>query len=147
MATMSLSVQCVDLILEVVKRISTLTINHVCRFDHIFGVFRSSQGVMRRMDLIFVPKEQFAFGYLGWVGSRAYLRFLRTVVGARDMKLNSHRSSRTPENAISHILSDATSPSRGYVGVDALFPYTVAMYIAIVLCDWVSLVLCLFNIG
>ena len=37
------------------------------RFDHLFGMFLTSAGKMRRIDLIFVPKPEFAFGYLGWV--------------------------------------------------------------------------------
>ena len=46
---------------------------------------------MTRIDQIFVPSEEFAFGYLGWVGSRQYLRFLRQHAAERGMHLNSHR--------------------------------------------------------
>ena len=30
-------------------------------------MFRTAAGKVRRLDLIFVPKPEFAFGYLGWV--------------------------------------------------------------------------------
>jgi hypothetical protein len=30
-------------------------------------MFRTAGGKVRRLDLIFVPKLEFAFGYLGWV--------------------------------------------------------------------------------
>ena len=63
----------------------------MCRFDHLFGMFRTSQGKVRRMDLIFVPKPELAFGYLGWVGSRQYLRFMRQHAQLRGMHLNAHR--------------------------------------------------------
>jgi len=34
-------------------------------------MFLTSAGKMRRIDLIFVPKPEFAFGYLGWVRRHA----------------------------------------------------------------------------
>ena len=43
----------------------------VDRFDHLFGMFRTAAGKVRRLDLIFVPKPEFAFGYLGWVRGAA----------------------------------------------------------------------------
>ena len=47
-----------------------------CRFDHLFGMFRTSAGKVRRIDLIFVPKPEFAFGYLGWVRGLQLLQWL-----------------------------------------------------------------------
>ena len=45
----------------------SIWVSGVGRFDHLFGMFRTAAGKIRRLDLIFVPKPEFAFGYLGWV--------------------------------------------------------------------------------
>jgi hypothetical protein len=63
----------------------------VCRFDHIFGNFRTAAGKVRRMDIIIAPAEEQPFCVLGWTGSRQYLRFLRQHAVDLRMHLNSHR--------------------------------------------------------
>lgn len=70
----------------------------VDRFDRFFGVFSTYGGRAKRIDLIFVPFEELGFGYLGWVGGRQYLRFLRQFAAdasrhpdiKSSMHLNSH---------------------------------------------------------
>ena len=62
-----------------------------CRFDHIFGNFRTAAGRVRRLDVIIAPHDEAAFCVLGWSGSRQYLRFLRQYAVDLGMHLNSHR--------------------------------------------------------
>ena len=64
---------------------------HVCRgnrhqldhYDHIWGIYLTKSGKRRRMDLIFVPPDchSWVFAYVGWTGSKQYLRFMRTHAG------------------------------------------------------------------
>lgn len=61
------------------------------RFDRLLGTFVTEAGKLRRIDLIFVPWDQWAFALLGWTGSQQYLRFLRKHVDNCGMRLNSHR--------------------------------------------------------
>ncbi len=63
-----------------------------CRFDRMFGIFKTGSCKWRRMDLIFVPHEELAFGQLGWTGAKQFLRFMRAHAGDRGMLLNSHGS-------------------------------------------------------
>ena len=65
------------------------------RFDHIYGLGRTAAGAWRRLDVILVPPEEWAFGLLGWIGSRAYLRFQRQLAKDRGCYLNSHRQARS----------------------------------------------------
>jgi hypothetical protein len=63
-----------------------------CRYDHIFGNFKTSAGNFRRIDLIISPWEEYPFCLFGWTGSRQYLRFLRHYAKeVRGMNLNAHR--------------------------------------------------------
>lgn len=63
-----------------------------CRFDHLFGMFKTKEGKARRLDLIFVPPEELGFGTLGWIGGKQFLRFMRAYADSeRGMHLNSHR--------------------------------------------------------
>lgn len=64
---------------------------HLRRFDRLLGTFVTEAGKLRRIDLIFVPWDQWAFALLGWTGSQQYLRFLRKHVDNCGMRLNSHR--------------------------------------------------------
>lgn len=61
------------------------------RFDHIFGVFKTRGGSVRRLDMVLVPWDEWAFALVGWVGSRTFLRFLRQHARDLGMQLNSHR--------------------------------------------------------
>ena len=64
----------------------------VCRFDHLFGMFKTKEGKARRLDLIFVPPEELGFGTLGWIGGKQFLRFMRAYSDDEcGMHLNSHR--------------------------------------------------------
>lgn len=61
------------------------------RFDHIYGCVWTAQGKVRRLDVILCPFEEWAFAYLGWVGSRTFLRSQRNYAKADlGMLLNSH---------------------------------------------------------
>ena len=63
-----------------------------CRFDHLFGMFKTKEGKARRLDLIFVPPEELGFGTLGWIGGKQFLRFMRAYSDDEcGMHLNSHR--------------------------------------------------------
>lgn len=52
-------------------------------YDHIWGIYITKSGKRRRMDLIFVPPDchSWVFAYIGWSGSKQYLRFMRTHAG------------------------------------------------------------------
>ena len=63
----------------------------MCRFDHIFGNFRTAAGRVRRIDVIIAPHDEAPFCVLGWSGTRQYLRFLRQYAADLGMHLNSHR--------------------------------------------------------
>ena len=63
-----------------------------CRFDHLFGMYKTKEGKARRLDLIFVPPEELGFGTLGWIGGKQFLRFMRAYSDDEcGMHLNSHR--------------------------------------------------------
>lgn len=60
-------------------------------YDHIFGVFLTSGGKRRRLDVLLIPHACLPWALLGWSGSRGYLRMLKHAVGAtRHMRLSSH---------------------------------------------------------
>lgn len=61
------------------------------KFDHIYGMYRTTAGRVRRMDVILCPPEEWAFGLVGWTGSRQYLRFMRQHAKDMGMFLSSHR--------------------------------------------------------
>jgi hypothetical protein len=46
------------------------------RFDHIYGVFITSGGRRRRLDVILVPHQQWWYALVGWTGSKQYLRWV-----------------------------------------------------------------------
>ena len=56
-------------------------------------MFLTAAGKMRRIDLIFVPKPEFAFGYLGWVRSTP-----AHALVARDFLLSSQHVVLFPES-------------------------------------------------
>lgn len=60
------------------------------KFDHIYGIAKTSTGRFRRMDIIIIPPEEWGFAELGWTGSRTFLRFLRQHAKDLGMFLNSH---------------------------------------------------------
>jgi DNA polymerase/3'-5' exonuclease PolX len=62
------------------------------RFDHIYGNTRvPATGRVSRIDVIICPPEEWASGFLGWVGSRTFLRMQRNFVNLElGMFLNSH---------------------------------------------------------
>lgn len=60
------------------------------RFDHIYGMFRTAGGAVRRLDIIIAPHDEFAFAMLGWIGSRMFLRLQRQHAKDMGMFLNSH---------------------------------------------------------
>ena len=43
-----------------------------CRFDKVFGMFKTKAGKWRRLDVIMSPFEQYPFCLLGWTGSRQW---------------------------------------------------------------------------
>eukprot|EP00873_Tetraselmis_striata_P036892 jgi/Tetstr1/457156/TSEL_043806.t1 len=59
-------------------------------YDHLFAVFRTSAGRLRRLDVVCVPAEYWGFGLLGWTGSTQWLRFLKEHVRKCGMWLTSH---------------------------------------------------------
>lgn len=61
------------------------------RFDHFYGMYWTSSGKVRRLDIILVPPEELAMGLVGWIGSRTYLRFMRQHAKTLGMYANSHR--------------------------------------------------------
>lgn len=73
---------------------------HCCRFDHLFGMFKTKEGKARRLDLIFVPPEELGFGTLGWIGGKQFLRFMRAYAdNETSMHLNSHRCASAGQHA------------------------------------------------
>ena len=62
-----------------------------CRFDHIYGVYRTKARHYRRMDIVICPADEWAMALVGWIGSRQYLRFMRQHAKDLGMFLNSHR--------------------------------------------------------
>ncbi|KAL4428436.1 hypothetical protein ABPG75_002525 [Micractinium tetrahymenae] len=60
-------------------------------FDRIYGMYRTKRGKVRRLDVIICPPEEWAFGLVGWTGSRQYLRFMRQHAKDSGMFLSSHR--------------------------------------------------------
>jgi DNA polymerase beta thumb len=78
-----------------------------CRFDHLFGMFKTKEGKVRRLDLIFVPPEELGFGTLGWIGGKQFLRFMRAYSDDEcGMHLNSHRCSKLAVPRWSGVLCD-----------------------------------------
>ncbi|KAL4439228.1 hypothetical protein ABPG77_004130 [Micractinium sp. CCAP 211/92] len=61
------------------------------KFDHIYGVYRTLAGKLRRLDVILCPPDEWALALVGWTGSRQYLRFMRQHVKDMGMFLSSHR--------------------------------------------------------
>jgi DNA polymerase/3'-5' exonuclease PolX len=62
-------------------------------FDRWFGLWQwpGEPGPVRRVDLVLVPAEQWAFAVWGWTGSRQYNRFARDFARrARGLSLTSH---------------------------------------------------------
>jgi hypothetical protein len=45
----------------------------------LFALFITSEGLHRRIDLIFVVPQSLPWGLLGWIGSKQYLRMLKQV--------------------------------------------------------------------
>ena len=43
-----------------------------CRFDKVFGMFKTKAGKWRRLDVIMTPFGQYPFCLLGWTGSRQW---------------------------------------------------------------------------
>ena len=43
-----------------------------CRFDKVFGMFKTKAGRWRRLDVIMSPFGQYPFCLLGWTGSRQW---------------------------------------------------------------------------
>jgi hypothetical protein len=61
------------------------------RFDHAYMIFRTRAGRYRRLDVIICPPDEWAFAYLGWTGSRTYLRWQRQFAAAQaGLWLGSH---------------------------------------------------------
>jgi hypothetical protein len=59
--------------------------------QHLFALFITAAGRLRRLDIIGVPNREFAFANIGWTGSKQYCRFLRRYVpDVLKMHLNSH---------------------------------------------------------
>mmetsp|Transcript_13360 Transcript_13360/g.22260 ORF Transcript_13360/g.22260 Transcript_13360/m.22260 type:complete len:242 (-) Transcript_13360:424-1149(-) len=59
-------------------------------FDRIFGVFRTTEGKMRRIDIIVVPYIEKAFALLGWTGSSLLNRNMRQYCRERGLFLCNH---------------------------------------------------------
>lgn len=60
------------------------------RYDHIWGVYITKGGARRRIDIMMIPQDSWAYAVVGWTGSKQYLRFMRTHAGNCNMFLNSH---------------------------------------------------------
>lgn len=56
-----------------------------CRADHIFGIFITSAGRRRRLDIVVVQPEEMPYMLVGWIGSRQFLRFRHQLVHERGM--------------------------------------------------------------
>jgi hypothetical protein len=61
-----------------------------CRFDHIYGIYRTTAGRVRRIDIIAVPPSEWAFALVGWIGSRQFNRLMRQHAHDLGMRLSSH---------------------------------------------------------
>ena len=81
------------------------------RFDHYYGICKSCSGKYRRLDVIICPPEEWGFAYLGWVGSRSYLRFMRQHAKDRGMFLNSH-ALMIKEGSDSYLIPQERPPKR-----------------------------------
>lgn len=86
------------------------------RFDHIYGMFRSATGKVRRMDVIIAPADEFGFALLGWIGSRTFLRFQRQHAKDLGMFLNSH-ALMVKEAGGSYLVPQERPPRRRVGGV------------------------------
>ncbi|KAG7674938.1 hypothetical protein Ndes2437B_g00115 [Nannochloris sp. 'desiccata'] len=61
------------------------------KFDHIYGNCTvPATGRVKRIDIIICPAEEWGFAFLGWVGSRTFLRMQRNFAKDLGMFLNSH---------------------------------------------------------
>jgi len=61
------------------------------KFDHIYGNCRvPATGRVKRIDIIICPESEWGFAFLGWVGSRTFLRMQRNFAKDLGMFLNSH---------------------------------------------------------
>lgn len=106
-----------------------------CRFDHIFGNFRTRAGRYRRIDLIISPYEEYPFCLMGWTGSRQYLRFVRQYAkDIKGMNLNSHRCAALKQ-------ASATFTSASLIGTAPSGRPAVRLQVALLspnFCAWVS---------
>jgi DNA polymerase mu len=55
---------------------------NIDKFDKLFGVWITKEGKRRRLDIVMVPPEQWAYALIGWTGSIMLNRFMRRY--ARD---------------------------------------------------------------
>lgn len=58
-----------------------------CRFDHIYGMFRTAAGKVRRLDVILAPPDEWAYGLVG----EADQQYLSRINGClKDRKKRGH---------------------------------------------------------
>jgi DNA polymerase/3'-5' exonuclease PolX len=50
---------------------------NIDKFDKAFGVWITKAGLRRRIDIVMVPPEQWAYALIGWTGSIMLNRFMR----------------------------------------------------------------------
>ncbi|KAG2442700.1 hypothetical protein HXX76_002783 [Chlamydomonas incerta] len=58
--------------------------------DHVFGVFRTAAGALKRLDLIFVLRPWLPHALVGWSGSTQFLRFLGQWASSRGLHRSNH---------------------------------------------------------
>ncbi|GLC44334.1 hypothetical protein PLESTB_000481100 [Pleodorina starrii] len=57
---------------------------------HVFGVFRTSSGRLKRLDLLFAAWTWLPHALLGWSGSAQFLRFLHQAAADRGFRRTNH---------------------------------------------------------
>ncbi|KXZ56529.1 hypothetical protein GPECTOR_1g475 [Gonium pectorale] len=58
--------------------------------DHVFGVFRTSAGRLKRLDIILCAHPWLPHALLGWSGSTMFLRLLHTHSAHRGLRMTKH---------------------------------------------------------
>ncbi|KAG2450165.1 hypothetical protein HYH02_000267 [Chlamydomonas schloesseri] len=58
--------------------------------DHVFGVFVTGAGALKRLDLIFVLRPWLPHALVGWTGSTQFLRFLGQWAAGRGLHRTNH---------------------------------------------------------
>ncbi|PNH09524.1 DNA nucleotidylexotransferase [Tetrabaena socialis] len=76
--------------------------------DHIFGIFRTSAGRLKRLDVIFAAWPWLPHALLGWTGSTQFLRFLNMHLANRGLvRTNHHLYSKTTMQPVPGITDEA----------------------------------------